>query len=332
MVRVTRLTDLGWVTGEQSSNRTGQRFGVHATDLGVCWDSGRGEVLLAFGDSYGAGWGGNGAGPAGADWRWNLLARSTSTALDRGLAIDDMVRRHDGAAGQVLHGEPTRREHTVIPTAGIAVGERNFLHYMSVRRWGVPGGWRTNHGGIAYSDDGGTSWQRPRHSRWPNTRAGDHPFQMGAFARDPADDRWLYLLGTANGRFGSPRLARVGLADVLEPAAYRYLGEDGWQPDPLAAAPVMPGPVGELSVAYHRQLGRWVALHLDERRAAIVLRTAGALRGPWTGGEVVVSGRDYPGLYGGYLHPWALDTSAVYFLMSQWGPYNVRLLRAEVTG
>ena len=47
----------------------------------------------------------------------------------------------------------------------------------------------------------------------------------------------------------------------------------------------------------------------------------------WSAGEVAASGRDYPGLYGGYLHPWFLNGDRIYWLMSQWDPYNVFLMR-----
>jgi len=67
----------------------------------------------------------------------------------------------------------------------------------------------------------------------------------------------------------------------------------------------MSGPVGELSVEYNEHFGQWIALHLDEERAAIVLRWAPELTGPWAAGQVVAEAKDYPELYGGYLHPWA---------------------------
>ncbi|MEJ7742800.1 MAG: DUF4185 domain-containing protein [Nocardioidaceae bacterium] len=51
-----RTTEVGWVTSEESPNRTASRAAVYATDLGILWDDGDGGVLAAFGDSYGAGW------------------------------------------------------------------------------------------------------------------------------------------------------------------------------------------------------------------------------------------------------------------------------------
>src|SRR3546814_20562666 len=44
---------VGWVTGPESPNDTVNRFAITGTDLGIMWDNGRGEVLMAFGDTYG---------------------------------------------------------------------------------------------------------------------------------------------------------------------------------------------------------------------------------------------------------------------------------------
>lgn len=340
MVQVTRLTRLAKTTGADSANSTASRFGVHATDLGIPWDDGRGGVLVAFGDTYGPGWGGSGAGPGHADWRFNVIARSTNTDLDEGLVLDSVVEREDGSAGQVLVADRGGRlEHTVIPTSGVAVNGRNFLHYMSVRAWGTPGGWTTNYGGLAYSDDGGSTWVKSRTAVWPNRRSGvldrvlgrgrwQHPFQMVGFA-GVLDGR-LHLLGTPNGRFGSGHLARVGTDDVLDPAAYEHWTGQGWSSDPYAAAPVLSAPVAELSVQYNTHFGKWFATHLNEHRAEIVLRVADQLTGPWSAGETVVSGADHPALYGGFQHPWAADRPALYFTMTQWHPYNVEFFRADL--
>ncbi|GAA2784293.1 DUF4185 domain-containing protein [Saccharopolyspora taberi] len=337
MVRVTGVTRIGRSTGEESPNRTASRFGITATDLGILWDDGRGGVLAAFGDTYGAGWGGHGAGPHSADWRFNVLARSTNTDLDAGLRFDSVLQREDGTAAQFVPPDRRAREHTVIPTSGIAVDGRNYLHYMSVLRWGMPGVWHTNYAGIAHSDDGGQTWTKSGKAVWPNRRQrwtsrfrrrdqGGHPFQMVGFA-GVVDGR-VHLLGTPSGRFGPARLARS--ADLLDPSEYEYWTGERWGRDPFAAAEVLTAPVAELSVQYNHHFGCWFAIHLDEHRAAIVLRTADQLTGPWTPGEVLVSGADYPALYGGFQHPWAADRPAVYFTMTQWAPYNVDFFRADL--
>lgn len=71
--------------------------------------------------------------------------------------------------------------------------------------------------------------------------------------------------------------------------------------------------------------------YLDERRAAIILRDSPSLTGPWTGEKILVKGSDYPALYGGYIHPSFNESDKVYFTMSQWPPYNVFFMRAQLT-
>lgn len=329
MVDVVRLSEVAVVTGEDSPNRTGSGFGVYGTDLGILWDSGNGEVLAAFGDTYGLGWAPPGTGPDHADWRCNVLAASTATDLAAGLPLYPVATRPNGTAAQILDRDRDVRENTVIPTTGIAVDGTDYLHYMSVRNWGKPGNWDTTYAGVAVSTDHGRTWRKPPGSRWPNRRHR-HPFQMGAFVRD---GEHVYLVGTPAGRFGSASLARVPAPSVSDVDAYEYWTGRAWvRGDPFAAVPVLAGPVGELSVGYHRFLGRWLAIHLDEHRAAIVLRSAERLTGPWRDPVPLVSGTDYPGLYGGYLHPWTLDGPDVYFTMSQWVPYHVLLLRATLAG
>jgi hypothetical protein len=318
MVEVGETRRIDVVTGGRT-----HRFGIHGTDLGILWDNGEGEVLVAFGDTYGPCWGGHDVPLTRAgDWRCNVLATSTSRDLDHGIRLDGVVAREDGTARQFLDSDREVEEHTVIPNSGIAVDGYNYVQYMSIRKW-RDDGWDTNYGGIAVSADGGRTWSKPRTARWPNTPSGDDPFQICAFA---ADATHVYLVGTTNGRFGGAYLARTRRWDVLTPGAYEYWA-DGWGEQ---AAQVMSGPVGELSVTHNARFGLWLALHLDESRAAIVLRTAPELTGPWTDGQVVLGGGEVPGLYGGYFHPWGKDGDAVYWTLSQWGPYNVSLMRTEL--
>ncbi|WP_349497484.1 DUF4185 domain-containing protein [Crossiella sp. CA-258035] len=304
-------------------NQTRDRFAVHATDLGIMWRDGRGRTAIMFGDTYGAGWGGNGAGPETADWRLNVLAHATDSNLADGLRIDSMVTDRPGHAAELLHRDPSVAEVTVIPTAGVSVGARDVVHYMSIRGWNP---WTTNYAGLAYSDDGGRTWVKDPALRWPNS-GGAARFQLGAFVKDGG---YVYLFGTPQGRFGAAHLARVPEQRILELGAYEYWTASGWQHGADGAVPVFGGQVGELSVQYNTVLRRWVALTLDESRAAIVLRTAPAPTGPWTGGRVVVRGSDFPALYGAFLHPDSAHRNEIYFAMSQWNPYHVKLMRLRL--
>ncbi|MBV8539974.1 MAG: DUF4185 domain-containing protein, partial [Pseudonocardiales bacterium] len=68
------------LTGAASINATEARYQVKGTDLGIMWTDERGQILAAFGDTFGPGWTGISSGfanPAMIDWRSNTLAHST---------------------------------------------------------------------------------------------------------------------------------------------------------------------------------------------------------------------------------------------------------------
>lgn len=319
------------LTGPGSINDTEARFQLKATDLGVLWDNGSGEILTAFGDSYGSGWTGPGGGagdPATLDWRCNLLFRSKDRNLADGMTLDSAAEDRPGHAKQFLDCKKIDRdEHTVIPTAGISVGRRQYVHYMSVNRWGPAGSWFTNHAGFAYSDDNGETWTKDPKAIWQNTAAWDDKFQMAALVRSAG---YVYLIGTPNGRFGNAHLARVPEKQVLSKSSWRYWDGKIWSNRASAAVPITVGPVSEVSVQWNAHLGKWLMMYLDEHRAAVVLRSAASLTGPWSGQQVVARSTEFPGLYGTYLHPWSSGAD-LYFTMSQWDPYNVYLMRTKLT-
>ncbi|MGY2063229.1 DUF4185 domain-containing protein, partial [Nocardia gipuzkoensis] len=154
--RVESVELVDQVTGHGSTNRTDIRWQVDGTDLGIMWQSAPGRIAVAFGDTFGKGW--TPGGPMGVeqDWRSNVLGYSSERDLSRGLILDDMVQDSPCHAAELLDSRKIKNfETTVIPTSGFALGARQYLSYMSVNHWGVPGTWLTNRGGLAYSDDGG---------------------------------------------------------------------------------------------------------------------------------------------------------------------------------
>ncbi|NMI02208.1 DUF4185 domain-containing protein [Pseudonocardia sp. K10HN5] len=326
---------VGRVTGQHSPNRTGESAAVYGTDLGISWADGSGGVLVAFGDTFGRGWSGAGgaagpgATPAEADWRSNVLARSAGSTLAAGMRLDSWLTDRPGHARQVIPRDerPGVREFTVIPTAGISVGRRNFMAYMSVRGWGAPGRWRTNYAGIAYSDDVGETWHKPDAVRWANLPDGSQGWQMCAFARDGG---FVYIFGTPNGRAGPVRLARVPEDAVLDLGAREQWTGAGWTRDQSRAAVVIPAPASELSVMFHWASGRWLAAHYHERLDAIVVHTASRVTGPWSPPHVVATAADWPALYGAFFHPFSAMDDTPYFQMSQWWPYNTMLMRLHL--
>ncbi|WP_238010582.1 DUF4185 domain-containing protein [Dactylosporangium sp. AC04546] len=318
------------LTGPDSPNNTWGRWNIKGTDLGILWDNNAGQTLALFGDTFGDAWvgpGGGAFGPGELNWRSNVLLRSADTNLADGMHLDSAVTAGDGRAREILpglHQPDNTGEVTKIPTAGIAIGSRQYVSYMSVRHWGPPGQWDTNYARIAYSDDNGASWVTTGTPVWNNPSLNDH-FQMQAFERRGG---YLYVFGTPSGRLGSAYVARVPEAQVLDQAAYQYWNGSAWAAgSSSSAAAVVSAPVSELSVRYDTYSGRWLMMYLQGED--IVLRTATSPQGPWSTGQVVVSSADYPGLYGGFIHPWS-SGGTVYFTMSQWDPYNVYLMKVRI--
>jgi hypothetical protein len=319
------------LTGALSINETEARYAVKGTDLGIMWTDDRGHILAAFGDTFGAGWAGPGSGfadPAAIDWRSNTLARSSDRNPADGMSFTDFVTDRPSHAKQLI---PSLKhdgvEMSTIPTGGVNVGGRNYLAYMSVRHFGPAGHWTTNYSGVAYSDDDGQTWQDALGARRLNSPGLDEKFQMIAYA---CRDGFIYAFGTPNGRFGAAHVARVPEKLLLNNAAYEYWTGTGWQRDASAnAAPIVPDPVGELSVRYDETLKSWQMMTMDESRGAIVVRLAQQPTGPWGAPITVATSKEYPHLYGGFLNPDSKGRD-IYFTMTQYDRYNVSMMHATL--
>lgn len=277
------------MTGPNSVSDTPGSWGVYATDLGIMWDDGGGQILTAFGDTFGSAWsppGGN-----GNDWRSQVLLRSSDSNLADGMSFVSAATDLPGHAKELIPSKKIDNdEMTVIPTAGVSVGTRQYLAYMSVRHWGAPGTWDTNYAAIAYSDDDGQTWFTAGGPRWDNTGGADN-FQMVAFVRDGG---YVYMFGTPNGRLGAVRLARVPEADVLMKSSYAYWTGSTWSSAESSAVDVIAAPVAELSVQRNAYSGKWLMTYM--RDGDIVLRNAGGPTSSWSTPEVIASSADYPGL------------------------------------
>ena len=338
---------VSWVTGPRSDNRTLDRFGISGTDLGISWDNGSGQTLMAFGDTFGD------CGAAGQEWRHNVLLRSDDVNLADGISVPDPapgIRR----SGSVVTAERPRFsqqiidaldlpavEITTIPTAAISVGDTQYINYMSVRAWGNPGRWDTNYSAIAVSRDNGQTWAPELGTVRVNSgvtiegveqlHADNSKFQMGAYLR--GNDGFIYQYGTPNGRFGAVYLARVKAADILDLTKYEYYSNnpaDHW-PDTMGdLKAIAPAPVSEMSVAWNEHLKKYVMLHGIESQGRLVLRTADRPEGPWSDAKTLLNlAQTTGGIYAPYIHP-ASDGRYLYFTASRWSDYNVMLLRTDL--
>ncbi len=321
-----RADFVSWVTGPKSPSKT-EQVGVRATDLGIMWDGGDGAGRIAFGDTYGDGWGGYGAGPKTADWRKNVLCKMSLEPPRSGLHLYDWHGLKPDKAEQFLPSShlPRRWETTIIPTAGICFEGMNYVHAMSVMYWGKPGEWTTNHSALWVEESNGwkplgVKWKNPwSWNRWSYNGA---KFQQAALVQH-GDHVLMY--GTPSGRQGDGFLARS-----LDMQHWSYWNGRGWISDPYPAVPVIPGPVAELSVIYHEPSAKWLAVTFDEIRGSIVLKSAPTPTGPWTRGEPILTHREMPELYGGFIHP-ASSKGDRWITVSTWGEYNVALYHLGVS-
>ncbi|HEV7420831.1 MAG TPA: DUF4185 domain-containing protein [Mycobacterium sp.] len=325
---------VGWVTGPDSPNQTIQRFAITGTDLGIMWDNGdpaNHQVLMAFGDTNGY------CGIPNKQWRYNALFRSQDGALSKTIAVPDGVVANKysgspvwraGISKQIINTIGQAPEETgIIPTAGVSVGNHQYLNFMSIRDWNSPGSWSTNFSAIAMSPDNGETWGvYPGTIRTPT--AGNENFQMGAFLKPGPGDPYIYSFGTPNGRSGSAYVARVAPNLVPDLTKYEYWNSDNgsWVPgNPAAATPVIPGPVGEMSAQYNTYLKQYLVLYGNGAND-IVMRTAPAPQGPWSPEQLLVPSMQIPGgIYAPFLHPWSTGRE-LYYNLSLWSAYNVMLM------
>ncbi|MGO4937614.1 DUF4185 domain-containing protein [Fundicoccus sp. Sow4_H7] len=313
-------------------NDTPGKYNVDATDLGVMWDATTDpndpKIMIAFGDTYDAGWGGFGGGGARRGWRSNVLGISRNRDLTKGIEIDSMIMdpEKDNYAKEIIYSAKETHgygDFTAIPTSGVTVGNQHFIHYMQVKKWGDPGQWDTNFSAIVYSEDEGETWQ-PSDVQW----GGDSHFAQVSFLKE---DGYVYMYGTPSGRFGSLYLGRVVEDEMLKFESYEYWNGTEWVKDEAEAVAVVDAPVSEVSVLYNAHYNRYMMMYLNEDKYSVVLRTSTDLTDNWTDEVVVTTGQDYPQLYGSFMHPWSMNDEDIYFVMSEWGPYNVFLYRAEVS-
>ncbi len=319
---IISASQIGQLTGQPSMNNTGS-VNVYGTDLGSMFLHSNGKIYFLFGDTFGP----PGPPSSSGDWRSKTMAFTTDTTASDGIIFDAWITDSSGMAKALVEGDHAPNdgagEVTKIVTAGFSVGQRQFIWFMSVKQWGNPGQWEVNYSKIAYSDDNGNTWNLTeiQHTDTSN-------FIQVAVA---AHNGYLYIWGIPAGRFGSVKLARVLPGDILDGSSYQYYNGSGWSNNENDAVIIVPSPVGELSVIWNPYLQSWLMMYLNENKACIEARFAAQPQGPWSAPETVVCSDRYPALYGAYMHEKYMDNNGetVYFLMSQYGPYNVFLMKAK---
>ena len=337
------------ITGPGPLNLTDQRWNVYGTDLGSMFEL-DGLIYMTFGDTFGRPQTGDMERLAGernvteplqyTDFRSNTMAYFSADGTDpddvgplfEGMITDpaNPLRAKEllSSKKQICDGVAGPCEQTVIPTYGFAVGDRMYLHYMSVKQFNPPDEpmtYRLNHAGIAFSDDRGQTWTKSTGVTWG---ARSNFGQVAAVAHGAH----VYLFGIPGGRGGSVKLARVASDKVLKPGAYRYWDGRAWTDREDAAAVVVPGRVGEFSVRWNSYFGKWLMMYTNEfdPNPGFHLRSADCLTGAWSDNQLVSN--QYPSMYAPYMPPRWNDGPEVFFTMTVFFNYNVYWMRTLLEG
>lgn len=305
-------------------NHTDTRFGIGRTDYGNMWETADGRIMCVFGDNFDS---------YGNNWKSNAIAISDDRDLSDGLYYSEMLMDGDEVKEIVVSRSKTGQypdglmhEVTCIPTAGVSVGDRIYLNYMSIRDW-LPVAndndvWAANYSEIVYSDDNGATWTRSG-VKWD----GESNFVQVAYIRE---DGMVYMYGTCAGRYGSVYLAKVPENSVLDKSSYLYWDGSGWSGEESAAIPVARGTASEMTVAYNSSYGRYMMMYLSVNQRAIVFRDSASPEGEWSG-EKIIMYEDGNALYAPYIHPWFNDGDDLWFVLSHAVPtWNIFLMKATL--
>jgi len=329
LTSVTGVEQIAPLTGADSASRTDQ-YGVYGTDLGSMFEF-DGKMWFVFGDTFGER-DADQVGGGGSFWRSNTLGFTTDFDPRDGITLDGMIVDDGNSAMELLPSKKIDNdEMTVIPTHGFAVGDTMYLHWMSVRHWGVPGEWEVNDAGLAKSSDTGQTWEVLDSPRWDGE--SDFVQVSPAHVTDDGTD-WLYFWGTTHGRFGGVSLARVEATKVEDSSAWEYFAGDteNWSDSVDDASLVIDDTVGELSVVWNDYLDRWIMTYLRDGDG-VVMREGINPWGPWGDPITLISPSDVPGLYAPFMSErYTTDGGkTIYFGLSIWDPYNVYWYKAELS-
>lgn len=297
-----KLTDLQKV----GSLYEGFNGAVTSSDGCTVWDAGNGKTMIAFGQNIGRG---------ERVVRQNALAVSSDSDPSNGLTA--VFASKDGKPAEML-APVGGTEKGIVPTAGVAVGDRQWVHYMSIKdKQFAEDMWTVNHSGLAYSDDSGVTWVRSD-VKWD----ANSNFVQVALLRD---NGYVYMYGAPAGRISESeqyvKLARAAEAEMATKDGWKYWNGSDWVADASAAVPLIyVGTLGELSVIKNRTTGRYLMTYSSIKRDAIVIRDAAVPEGEWSGEKIVCVDNADEILSAPSFLPISAEGKTAYFLMSSaWG-------------
>lgn len=336
---IASVTKIGKITGKNGFNeQIMDEAGVGSTDLGIPVDLGD-QIAFLYGDSF--------SGPdvnQGA-WNSNFMALADFQNWEKGMHFSRLITGSNDKVKPLFQGQhdenlsenlilENKKEVTKIPTGGIRIGSFLYVYGMSVRYWGKPGEWFVTENAL---------WKADFHRLDEFQKTGlsftetDYPFagQLFPFLSSPSSP-YIHLLATPGGRFGRLSLLRVKREEIENIDAYEVLVkkdtyipvQECRQKTPYS---ILPGVnASEPSIAYDEYLGEWLVSMISPK--GLHLYHAKDFQGPFCDSYLVLTAKECPQFYGGFLSPIMMRNQGkkVYLQVSQWSPiYNTSLY--EVT-
>jgi len=343
-----------------TASLTQTRAGMRATDLGSSFEH-KGLLYFLFGDTDGR-----------TINSPDTLATSSATSA---AALTLNVPLADDGKFLVLTIPGVSQGRLEVPTGGISLnGKIYIVHTTDATATAM------ERSVLARSDDDGHTWTKVydlsagvnhdmTNARFINASmaevdAGDYP---GALPW--ATGKVTLIWGSGAYRNSNVCLAAIGSAEIENKSALHFFaGLDAgnaptWSTTESAAAYLFDQPqVGELSVGWVPQVGRWLMLYNAGSPRGITMRSAQQPWGPWSAGTVIMDpwidgayghfmhvgwlwghwddfqNNDAENLWGGEYGPYIIPRFTtgdatrcqIYYTMSTWNPYQVVLMRSEI--
>lgn len=326
-------TLVGPLTGPEAPSEM-RSYDICGTDIGTMAEV-DGTIVIAFGDTFG--WQGDTCQRFGPNMRSNAIGFTTDKNPSDGVVMEDWLKDGDGRAIAAIEGRhepPFTGEFTKVPTAMVTVGDRLYMHYMSVHGFALALGpaWLCNSSRFISSIDGGRTW---------DTGTGDFgdplsSFNMLALSAQPGAGNetgsHVYAIGTPCGRAGGARVGRVEGKDLLDTKVWEYWDGAAWTRDRGRAVEVIRPGAGEGSLVWNADIGRWMYATTNDLSWALELRFAERPEGPWSEPAVLADSLDYAAPYAPQMTASWIQKGGLtfYFLMSQFGRYNTYVMKAEL--
>lgn len=369
---IINIENVGFVTGPNSANADMlAQNGFSYTDLGISvYDKNNELNYFFYGDTFPAltpdGYGFSGT------WHSNFFAVSSDTQLSNGITFDSVKGsviegNHQGNSPD-LNGEVTK-----IPTGGTVIDGVVYMFYMSISDWSD---WRIRWSGCVKYVNG--EWQNVPSLNWVDINAepyiDNHPAKISHpqefdYTMTPTDcfkqitvcsnaeDGYLYLYATGNGRLTDAKLMRVKPIDFENPMRYEYFCGTQ-QGDPLWKTARQNGveesvavidknstskSIGELTVIYNPYLKKYMATYCADNYQSkfsndyygLLMRLSDTPYGPFDEiycidkkSRLIAKG----GIYGAFTSEGMIeeDGRIVYLQVSSFTPtYNAQLIKVE---